>query len=134
MGLFYKPKYIGYCFSIQNYRVGLEFQDSVVRDANEKYNLDLQEPFTYEGNGHITVSYNSNYAKRRDQVKVYVTDNIVLIGFEYTIITEDQVMNVANSCIQEFAESGIPVRFLSLTKIVNEYHLYEYMEASSILN
>ena len=133
MGLFYKPKYVGYCFLIRDYREGLEFQDSVVRDANSQYNLDLQEPFTYQGNGHITVSYNSNYAGRKDQVMVYVTDSIVLIGFEYTIIYEDQVMKVANRIIQEFSSNGIPIKYHSTTKVVNNYKLYEYMDAVTIL-
>ena len=130
MGLFSKPKYVGYCFQVSSYHDALEFQDAVVRDANSDYNLDLLNPFRYQGDGYIQISYDCN-SRKKPQVIVYVTDLTVLIAFEESLLSDEKVMAVADKVIEEFANNGIIVRFESSTKAIDDFKLFQYMKAVS---
>lgn len=131
MGIFSKPKYVGYSFAVRSYHDALDFQDAVVRDANSDYNLDLTNPVKLQGDGYICVSYSTVAHPKKEAVIVYVTDINVLIAFEETLITENQVAEVVNRDIEEFTNAGMPVRFESSTKPINSLKLFQYMQATA---
>lgn len=130
MGLFSKPKYVGYNFQVNSYQDALKFQDFVVRDANSEYSLDLHNPFRYQSDGYIKVIYGCN-SRKKDQVIVYVTDLTVLIAFEETLLSDEKIMAVADKVIQEFADAGKSVQFESSTKAIDDFKMYQYMKATA---
>ncbi len=131
MGIFSKPKYVGYNFAVRSYHDGLDFQDAVVRDANSDYNLDLLNPVKLQGDGYICVSYSTGAHPKKEAVIVYVTDISVLIGFDETLINEDQIVAVVQRDLDEFANAGMPVRYESCTKPINSLKLFQYMQATA---
>lgn len=131
MGVFSKPKYIGHSFAIRSYHDGLDFQDTVVRDANSDYNLGLLNPIKLQGDGYICLSYSTESHPKKEAVIVYVTDINVLIGFEESLMSENQVATVVNRTLDEFEAAGISVRYESSTKPINSMKLMQYMRATA---
>lgn len=128
MGMF--TKYLCYSISVSCYRDAMDVQDELVRALNDTYNLDLLNPFKFQGDGYISFCYDSGSLKRRTSpVRAYVTDLNALIVLEEGLLSDSQVETVIDETIEYFTKEGLRLNYDYTSKPISDSKVFSLMRS-----